>query len=167
MCSKELNFTSLIIKTNNWHPQNRRVTRFSSAPPWSEKTNCEIIEKNKSVIIFLKPWRSKMCKLLPYSHACSCKMTRCTGPHIPLSSHLPLGWGSPRRVPRWLGARARTIHRISPAGCAASWRRTRWRSRSNEPESTRCRSTSSHPPAGSTAPYLGQVKERITFHRWR
>lgn len=79
---------------------------------------------------------------------------------IPLSWHLPPGWGSLRRVLRWLEVRARTIRRIFPAGCAVSWRMRRWGSRSSEPESTRCHSTSSHPPAGSTAPYLGEVMDR-------
>lgn len=75
--------------------------------------------------------------------------------------HSPQDWESPRHVPRWLEARARTIRRICPGGCGASGPTRRWRSRSSEPESRRCHSTSSHPPAGSTAPYLGQVQSDI------
>lgn len=68
--------------------------------------------------------------------------------------HLPPGWENLHHVQQWLSARAQTTRRTSPKGCAASWPTRQWPSRSSEPESARCHSTSSHPPAGSTAPYL-------------
>lgn len=72
--------------------------------------------------------------------------------------HLPPGLGSPRHAQQWLWVKARTIRRTSPEGCVTFWRTIRWPTQSNEPESTRCHSTNSHPPVGSTAPYLGQVQ---------
>lgn len=80
----------------------------------------------------------------------------------PLFWHIPPGWGSPHRVRLWLEVRARTIHKICPRGCGASWPMKRWQSRSIEPESTRYRSTNWHPPAGSTAPYLGHIWRDIS-----
>lgn len=119
------------------------------------------------IICFWKPWGFIMCDmrckmLTQASHASLQSPSVCLLNHrcIALSWHLPPGWGSLRRALRWLGARARTTRRICPAGCGGSWPTTRWRSRSSEPVSTRCRSTSSHPPAGGTAPYLGQVTKR-------
>lgn len=79
---------------------------------------------------------------------------------------LPPGWGSPHRVQQWLGARAQTIHKISPGGSATSWQKRRWRSPSIEPKSARCRSTSSHPPAERTALYLRKVNIRALLKIW-
>lgn len=131
-------------------------------------------ERMKIIISLLKPWRptsrtddwcNKVKRCLHESHMSFYHWQTpsiCLLNHtwIPLAWHLPPGWGSPHRVRRWLEVKARTIRRTSPAGCAVSWRMRRWRSRSSAPESTRCHSTSSHPPTDSTAPYLGRLMER-------
>lgn len=68
---------------------------------------------------------------------------------------VPPGWESRRHGPQWLEARAQTIRRTFPKGCVKFWPTRRWPIQSSGRESTRRHSTNSHPPVGSTAPYLG------------